>query len=483
MTSAEKKYDTIIVGAGPSGLTCAWLAAKRGEKVLLLERASHIGGVHRVNREISGVAVPGENLNSSGENKVVTVLFGEHGPRIYSTSYICFRKLLTEMGSSFDKFFAPYEFGVTTIGAKNASQFKWKEIYSLAKRYFWKTPDMSVLEFCRREKFSPESIDYIDRLCRLTDGAGADRYRISQFLNLIDQQSLYTLSQPKIANDRGLFKFWRKKLEEVGVDILLDADVSAVITDSAERKVRGVEVAREEIFRAEKVLLCIPPNSILRLLGEKKLTKYFGVDKNWVKQCSYDKYINVTFMWRQDVLKGIPRVWGFPASKWGVAYIVLTDTIRGENFDTIISAAITKSDQLPKNLSRADLIAGVFDQLKISYPHLPNYDAATTDPEKFETLDSEVIGNADGIVLAGSAYINAAGYSPLPSRGYVRGLFTVGPQNGNSEYTFTSLESAISNAMHFYGENRPKLWTVKKLLLFVFSAIIGFIVGYLLVKK
>jgi hypothetical protein len=71
----------------------------------------------------------------------------------------------------------------------------------------------------------------------------------------------------------------------------------------------------------------------------------------------------------------------------------------------------------------------------------------------------------------------------MPSRGYVRGLFNVGPQNGKSEYSFTSLESAVANAMYFYGENRPKLWTVKKLLIILFSAIIGFIVGYLLVKK
>jgi hypothetical protein len=307
----------------------------------------------------------------------------------------------------------------------------------------------------------------------LTDGAGADRYRISQFLNLIDQQSLYTLLQPKIANDRGLFKFWRKKLEEVGVEILLDADVSAVILDKSERKVRGVEVDREEIFRADKIIMCLPPNSLLRLLGEDKLTKYFGVDKKWVTACSYDKYINVTFMWRKNVLKGIPRVWGFPASKWGVAFIVLTDTISGENFDTIISAAITKSDQLPKKITREEIINGVFDQLKLSYPSLPKFDAVTTDPI---TIDMDVS-------TIGSAYINSAGFSPMPSRGYVRGLFNVGPQNGKSEYSFTSLESAVANAMYFYGENRPKLWTVKKLLFILFSAIVGFVVGIILSKK
>jgi protoporphyrinogen oxidase len=38
-------YDLIVLGAGPAGLAAAWQAAVRGMKVILLERASHVGGL------------------------------------------------------------------------------------------------------------------------------------------------------------------------------------------------------------------------------------------------------------------------------------------------------------------------------------------------------------------------------------------------------------------------------------------------------
>ena len=41
---------TVIVGAGPSGLTLAMLLAKSGDHVTIVERSDVIGGCHRVER-------------------------------------------------------------------------------------------------------------------------------------------------------------------------------------------------------------------------------------------------------------------------------------------------------------------------------------------------------------------------------------------------------------------------------------------------
>ena len=43
MKSASKKYDVIILGAGASGLLCAFTAAQRGRRVLILEKANKVG--------------------------------------------------------------------------------------------------------------------------------------------------------------------------------------------------------------------------------------------------------------------------------------------------------------------------------------------------------------------------------------------------------------------------------------------------------
>jgi len=42
---AQKKFDVVVVGANPGGITSAIAAAKLGKKVLVLERTSHIGGL------------------------------------------------------------------------------------------------------------------------------------------------------------------------------------------------------------------------------------------------------------------------------------------------------------------------------------------------------------------------------------------------------------------------------------------------------
>ncbi|MCH7872036.1 MAG: FAD-dependent oxidoreductase, partial [Planctomycetes bacterium] len=44
MTSVNA-YDVIIIGAGHNGLTCAATLAKRGRRVLVLERRDVVGGL------------------------------------------------------------------------------------------------------------------------------------------------------------------------------------------------------------------------------------------------------------------------------------------------------------------------------------------------------------------------------------------------------------------------------------------------------
>ncbi len=44
VTPAKTKKKIVVVGAGPAGLECAWIAAKRGHEVVLFDKNSEIGG-------------------------------------------------------------------------------------------------------------------------------------------------------------------------------------------------------------------------------------------------------------------------------------------------------------------------------------------------------------------------------------------------------------------------------------------------------
>ena len=52
------RFDAIVIGAGPNGLTAAAALAKRGRTVLVLERAPEIGGHTRAIEFAPGFRAP-----------------------------------------------------------------------------------------------------------------------------------------------------------------------------------------------------------------------------------------------------------------------------------------------------------------------------------------------------------------------------------------------------------------------------------------
>jgi phytoene dehydrogenase-like protein len=56
---SDGRFDIIIIGAGPNGLTAAGLLAQRGRRVLLLERRSVVGGLAAAHEFHPGCVAPG----------------------------------------------------------------------------------------------------------------------------------------------------------------------------------------------------------------------------------------------------------------------------------------------------------------------------------------------------------------------------------------------------------------------------------------
>jgi len=468
-------YDYIIIGAGPSGLTLAYYLGKLNKKCLLVEKQSAIGGCHRV-------------IRKNG-------LFTEHSPRVYSNAYLNFIKLLENMGGKFNDLFVPYNFSIPTIGIESIKYFKFKEIIVFIIEFIRLFIDedyskyISMEQFMEKHNFSDKAIDFIDRLCRLTDGANIEKYTLFEFLQLINQMSLYKLYLPSKPNDIGLLKLWSSAiLSTNNVDILLNKEVTNI--QYKENKIEYITIDGIKYF-GNNFILAIPPEPILDILKNSNIENSF-IEKDfekWVDENSYIDDLGITFHWNTNLK--LKKIWGFPKSDWGIVSTIMSNYINFENdrSKTVISIGITKIDskssfnnKTPHECSENELLEEVLRQLRLSYPDLPR-------PTNL-ILNPLIKRKGDKWIESDTGYVTTANRNTiLPSKSIrFNNLYNVGTQNGNSYYYFTSMESAVSNAislLHFLEPTSKKLYPIYKqdtIVNIIKLLLIIFVIFYFLLK-
>ena len=424
--------DYAIVGAGPAGLALAQCLSSvmPRPRILVIDRETTVGGCHRVRRKDG--------------------LFTEHGPRVYSETYVVFESLLRDVALRFRDFFTPY-LTFQTIGS--ATLLKTLSVRELAvfiaafgrllvQPSYGK--DESVAHFAARHDFGVASRKLLDRLCRTTDGASAERYTLHSFLQLANAQGLNRLYQPNIALDRGLFPAWQSALEARGVEFMLGVEV-----DRLEEQSILVDGAR---ISADHIVLAIPPSNMVTLLKQSDLPSAFGDDEAlvaWERQTRYLEYISITFHWTQKLT--LPDVYslGFDTD-WGLAFIVLSDYFPpGTEAPTLLSVAITRSEAGAMTTPPGTFEIEVLRQLRtiVSVP----------DPD-FMIISPGCEWNGARWINKDAAYVETPGSQPLASRSpNYPWLSNVGTHSGRHLYRFTSLEAAVSNAVGLATDLHPEL--------------------------
>lgn len=428
-------YDLVIVGAGPAGLALAHCVSHLNKKILIIEKEDVIGGCHAV-RRING-------------------LFTEHGPRVYSKTYSVFIDLLKEMNLDFEDLFTPYNFSVSEIGGETIfSTLSFYELFLLGMEFLKLLMNENhgrnkiLQNFLISNDFSPESYEIIDRVCKLTDGGGADKYTLNQFLQLLNQQFFYKLYQPKLPNDKGLFKIWRKFLESRNVDFSLESEIKNIVIK--ENKIDSIVVLNNnklETVKSDKYVFAIPPKNLVEIVDKFKIPHNWGNIHSFAKDTAYIDYISVSFHW--DTKLNLKKVYGFPKSAWGIAFVVLNDymTFDEKESKTVISTAITIKDRKsPNNNKTADncnseeIIKEIYLQLKEAFGDIPFPNKALFSPG-VKYNNNEWISEDTAFIMTSNK-----GYLPFEND-IITNMYNLGTHNGKSLYKFTSLEAAVSNSV------------------------------------
>jgi len=448
MNNLNQDFDYAIIGAGPTGLTIAYYLNKYGKKCILIDKNDDIGGCHRVNR--------------------VDNLFVEHGPRVYSDAYVNFRQLLKEWNYNFYDLFIKYDFQISNIGGKSIQRLNNKEITLFILEFIklilgnYNSKFISVKDFLDKNKFSDNAKDYLDRVCRLTDGAGSDRTSLFQFLQLINQNSFYNLYQPSKPNDKLLFKIWKEKLNDI--PIYLNTLVSKINISNKDNE-KFIDSITLKInngsfdLKAKKYIFCIPPKPyydlVYPLLNYDENLKL----KHIVNNNSYINDIPIIFHWNKKI--NLNKIWGLSESDWGIAFIVLSNYMNFEDnrSQTVISTCITRIDSISKYTNKTanqtndkyQLVDEVFRQLKLSYPDLPPATYSILNPGVYRFNNQWIETDTAFVSTKFQEYINNNQFLSLKN---INNLNYVGTHNGNSNYYFTTLESALQNALYFLNTDK-----------------------------
>ena len=471
-----------IVGAGPCGLVIAWILSKYNKRVRIIEREETIGGCHRVRR--------------------VRGKFTEHGPRIYASSYKNTIKWMREMGIEFKKEFKEYKFGASTIGNRTVKDMRIYEILWFI--YEWmifmineeRSKKMTCEEFMEKRGFTEKTKDYIDRVCRLTDGAGADRYTLYELLQLINQNGVYKIYEPRKPNDEGIMKKIKEELEKRKVKIEMGVEIRKI--KEKENKMTIIDKKGREI-KADKYILAIPPKEILKIIERNEKTKdILGENKiyrEYVRNTNYNIYISVVYHWKKKI--EIKRKWGFPLSDWGIAYIIMSDYMKFKNKEskTVISCCITKPESKSRNInkridecSEEEIKKEVFRQLKEDYPDLEEADEVIISPGEYKEKKSGKWKTKDHAYFEtkeAEEYRKKIKYKN-------KNIYTVGTQNGKSEYAFTTMESAVINGIKLVHEIIPesereykieRVITIKEIIKKILIIILSIIIVIIIKRK
>ena len=468
------EYDYIIIGGGPTGMTLAWLLEDKNRKILLIEKEEELGGRHRVQR--------------------VNGFFSEHGPRIYSNSYFMFIEILKDMDIDFKDHFIEYDTPINKINEKTISSLDKDEKIKIFMAFINLIFDnnfgknISIKKFCDDNNFSNSSKDYIEKFCRLTDGASYENYTLYQFLQLGNQQSLYKLYQPKKPNDKGLIKMWEDKLINSGnVKIMKNTTLVKLLTN--ENRIVSIDILNNKIFeniKVNKIILAVPPKLLYQILyrspGVENAFSYIENIEKWKEHNSYFDYIPMTFHYYNKI--DLPNNSSFPRSDWGIAFIILSNYMdfSDEPSKTVISITITFTDKPNKDGKTANQCNKdeLINYVKKELNFFPNPDLVIISPN--------LIRNDDKWVNLDTAYVITTENQYLKSRSKeFDNLFAVGIFNGHSLYSFSSIESAVQNAIYFCKKEIKNLkyelpvQKVTEILDIIYSIIILIIVIIILV--
>jgi hypothetical protein len=439
--------NVYIFGAGPTGLTLAWIYANRGKKVIVYDKYETVGGSWAT------------KWNDDG-------LFTQHSPQILSTAYVNTFDLFNEMKIDRNRFLKPYNSSWRDMDLEIGDLFVLSMAYI---NYMFRNLEQITVEEYFGDSLSERGKASISSLCYLLDGVPPSKMTMAEMFGSFDQAALYsTLEMSKSCDDKidGMGTLWMRALENVGVEFkfnteLINIEYNGFTFKANIRNDCGTDSVW--ISRPNELIMAIDPGGLVRVLDRSPEVRWsWG---NWFRTRNHltkgiYHSLSIQFHFDEDdiyVTKGTEKG---TTTEFGIICVKVPSTVTRLSGGTL-SSTILNIDHVT-NLGPSEVINESWRQIKRANPHLPTPRYATIGE------GTEYINGKWKFDLSAAVRTTLGSFSP---RGSIPCLSIVGPIN-DRRFKATTMESAVEAAKLFTNEPIRYSMTISNFVFFIMMIII-----------
>lgn len=289
-----KKYDTVVIGSGISGLTAALILGRFGKKVALLEQFSHVAPLLRRFKRGDIWCDPGFHYTGGlDDDGPFTVLLRylnimDHIKPIHMDpqgyDFLQFdgkEEYLLPYG--YDRF-QTYLCNQFPKSAESVKQYI-KKVCAINRATAFYNFDLEPGQFSD-EVYKNQSLEeYLreigaeDKLIRLLGSHGKVLYgsgpaEVPLPVHAYIMGSFYESSSTILNGGNALVRAFEKEIGRYDIDVFCNQTVTAIKTDD-QRKIQGVYTQNNEYFECHSCISSIHPQRLISLLGQSNARPAF----------------------------------------------------------------------------------------------------------------------------------------------------------------------------------------------------------------
>ena len=420
-----------IFGAGPTGLTLAWIYAKQGRKVVVYDKYKNVGGSWATKWTEDG-------------------LFTQHSPQILTSAYVNTFDLFDEMKIDKSRFLQPYKSSWTNMDLGAGDVF----VLGLAYMdYMVRNLDHITVNEYLGNSLSDRGQRAIESVCYLLDGIPPSTMTMGELLGTFDQTAFYsTLEMSKATDDPidGMGTLWKRALDELGVEFKFNTELVAIEYDGF-NLVANVVGGRITIHRPDELVLSIDPRGIVGVL-DKSPDVNWSWGKNARTHLTKGMYhsLSIQFHFDEDDLYVTPETANGTSTAFGIICVKVPSSVTRSG--STLSSTILNLEHVT-GMDAESVKRESWRQIRLANPHLPEMPRSITIGEgtEYDTGKWKFDLSAAARTTLG----------PFPSRGIIHHISIVGPVN-DRRFKATTMEAAVEAAKLFAGQPIRHSYTLSK---------------------